>query len=295
MPSSLVVPEGLRGRRALVVDDNEILRKVMQALLESLHWEVVQAASGPAALDALWLAQEEDRPIDVVLLDWLMPGQSGTETVAHISRLGLLHPPHCIIVTGHGREEVIRGARRAGVADVLLKPVSRSTLLDTLTALLGNTPQPVPAPPGAGTGTDRGLPDLSPLHGVRVLLVDDTPANQEVGRGLLQSAGMQVQLADHWAHALELLAASDFDVVLMDLDMPVMDGLAATRALRSQRAYDKVVVIALSANDPGAYREACLAAGMADFVAKPIVPELLWKVLLKQVGTGRQRAAPARS
>jgi two-component system, sensor histidine kinase and response regulator len=283
-------PEWLRGRRMLVVDDNELMRKVMRLMLESLRFEVGVVESGAAALEALLQAQAEGRPFDVVLLDWLMPGQSGTETISRINRLGLSQVPQCVIVTGHGREEVIFAARRVGVTDVLLKPVSPSTLLDTIMSLLG--PSGLEPAPAVQPAQSR-MPDLATLRGARVLLVDDNAMNQEVGRGLLQTAGMQVQVAGHGAEALDWLARAPFDVVLMDLQMPVLDGLGATRAMRSKSAYHHIPVIALTANTMALDREQCFAAGMVDYVTKPIVPEQLWQALLKWVPAAGERKTPA--
>jgi two-component system sensor histidine kinase/response regulator len=183
--------------------------------------------------------------------------------------------PRLVLVTGYGREEVLSSAEAAGIQTVLVKPVSASMLFDSVARELSGAPAPVQAfgamPPDEG---------LARLRGARVLLVEDNELNQEVATELLQGVGVEVAVAHNGQEAVEQVQAGRFDLVLMDMQMPVMDGLTATRILRRNEALSGLPIIAMTANAMASDREACLAAGMNDHLAKPIEPEHLFASLL---------------
>ena len=287
--ASQIVPqllrEDLRGRRVLVVDDNEAARMLLGRLLDDLTFDVDSAESGAQALDLLDRAVANGRPYDALFLDWQMPGMNGIELAQKVGERPYDKPPKLVLVTGYGREEVLRSAEEIGIGNVLVKPVNGSMLFDSVTRMFGT---------GQLTARDdraeRSEVTLAAIRGAKVLLVDDNDLNQEVGTELLRGAGLVVDVAQNGQVAVDKVRAGQFDVVLMDMQMPVMDGVTATRVLRGMPEFDALPIIAMTANAMQSDREACRVAGMNDHVAKPIEPRDLFACLLKWV---RYRATPA--
>ncbi len=263
--SELVLdPSQLQGRRVLAVDDNEAARDVIARLLDSLGLQADTASDGLQAVAAVQAAQAEGRPYDVVLLDWSMPQMTGIETGQHIRALPLPQQPRLMLVTGRGRDEVLREALENGFSTVMVKPVNASVLFDNL--LLSLAPQAARTHAPATAPTAPG----AQVQG-RVLVVEDNAINQQIAREMLQDLGLTVELAHHGQEALHRLDTEPpFDLVFMDMHMPVMDGLAATRALRADPRWTTLPVIAMTANVMTEDRDRCTAAGMNDFVAKPV-------------------------
>ncbi|MDD0840795.1 PAS domain S-box protein [Curvibacter sp. HBC61] len=294
----LLMPEpDLRGRRALVVDDNLHAAAVLADLLRGMSFEVSVVHSGPEALQHLTQAQDRGAPVEVLVLDWQMPDMDGLEVARRLPALNLAQPPLSVMVTGHGRDDLLDGARALGIAEVLVKPVNPSQMFDALMRLMGQ-PQARSAEPAPG-GSPQDL--LQPLLGARLLVVEDNELNQQVAAELLTDAGFVVELASNGREALDKLRQQPVDLVLMDMQMPVMDGLEATRAIRAQPDTRHLPVIAMTANAMDADRERCLAAGMNDHLAKPVNPDDLWLALARwlapQATPGRQvtplRAPPS--
>jgi PAS domain S-box-containing protein len=281
-PHKRILSADLKGKRVLVVDDNANACLVLQGLLSGMNFSVEQAASGQAGLAAVMRADEQGTPFEVVFLDWQMPGMDGNETAARIKALGLQHTPRMIMVTAFGRDEVIQGAQEAGIEEVLVKPVNASVLFDSVARLLDPV---VTGPAGLPEDLSRGaaFEQLVTIAGARVLLVEDNELNQEVALELLREAGLVVDLAENGQTALDRLAADKYDLVLMDMQMPVMDGVTATIEIRKQPSLKELPVVAMTANAMQGDRNRCLAAGMNDHIAKPIEPEDLWKALLKWI------------
>ncbi|MEN0106586.1 MAG: response regulator, partial [Pseudomonas sp.] len=277
---ALQAQANLRGRRVLVVDDNDSARRVLHDMLVGMSFRVETAVSGSAALRQVQLADQR-RPFDLVLLDWHMPELDGIETARQLQGLSLHTQPRLLMVTAHGREEVLQDARQVGVDDVLLKPLNPSVLLDAVVTTLANHQGPSASEPVLMAS---GLPDLS---GKRVLLVEDNALNREVACGLLEESGLEIEQAEDGAQAVEMLLAKGeghFDLVLMDMQMPVLDGLAATRRLRAESQFAQLPIIAMTANALPADRERCLDAGMDDHLGKPLDPDQLWRTLAHWLG-----------
>jgi CheY-like chemotaxis protein len=222
-----------------------------------------------------------------------MPGMNGIETGKRILSLpDLQAPPHLVMVTAYGREEVLKQAEDSGFENVLIKPVTSSILFDTAAVALGAD--------GGRTETVQSGPsfDIDRMRGARILLVEDNEINQEVAMGQLEDAEAFVDLAENGEVALHMIRDNDYDAVLMDMQMPVMDGVEATRIIRSDPRYEKLPIIAMTANAMASDRILCLEAGMNDHIAKPIDPDQLFGVLLRWLrredGDGRvARGAPA--
>ena len=285
-PAELLPRPDLRGTRALIVDDLATARAVMRDMLSAMSFIVDEAASGEDALRRIRKAAEAGLPYGLVFLDWRMPGMDGVATANAIRAMGLSPAPHLLMVTAFGRDDVTRLAREAGVEGLLTKPVTASALFDaSLQALSGDAGATLPA------AEAPVLP--AELRGARVLVVEDNLLNQEVARELLLGAGLQVDVAENGAVALDRLSAAAYDLVFMDLLMPVMGGIAAAEAIRKVEAWRDLPVIAMTADVMPADRERALAAGMNDFVAKPIDPDQLWAVLRRWLKPAARPAAAA--
>ena len=284
----------LLGRRMLVVDDNAHAREVLGEMLRRMSFTVCAVASGAAALDELSRADLSGDPYAVVFLDWQMPVRDGISTADDIRELGLAHRPQLVIVTAYGRDELLGSAERAGVRDVLMKPVTASLLFETVVRLLGEAGPPPESQVRHAGGPVLPTADLAQIAGARILLVEDNDLNQQVATEILIQAGLSVDVADNGLRALEMLGRADYDLVLMDMQMPVMDGLTAAREIRKQARLDSLPVVAMTANAMSGDRERCLAVGMQDHVAKPIDPAALWATLMNWIKP-RSRLLPAAS
>ncbi|HVR53280.1 MAG TPA: response regulator, partial [Pseudorhodoferax sp.] len=295
----LAPPIDLRGRRVLVADDNAHAALVLTEMLESMSMLVHAVPSGAAAIEATQAAAQQGQPFDFALLDWRMPGMDGLQAAQGIRALNLPAPPQMMIVTAYGREEIIRGAQEAGIDHLVLKPVSASVLLDTMMRATRHA-QPSEATAAREPQRSAALDALRGLRGAQLLLVEDNDLNQQVASELLRDAGFVVDIAENGQDALGMVQARAdrtpaYDLVLMDMQMPVMDGVTATRALRQDPRHASMPILAMTANAMAADRARCLAAGMQDFIAKPIEPEAMWQALARWLTPREGRPAePAR-
>jgi two-component system sensor histidine kinase/response regulator len=277
----------LRGRRMLVVDDNEHARTVIVDMLRGMTFVAEEASSGFAAIEEMQRALRDGEPYDIAFIDWQMPKLDGIETARRIEAFGLAQQPHLVIITAYGREEVIKEAEYLGIEEVLIKPISASILFDAIMHLLGahrlerrEKPEP-----------EKGSVDTV-MTGARILLVEDNEVNQEVATEILEKAGCKVLIAGDGREAIEKVRADNFDLILMDVQMPVMDGIAATKVLRSEKQFASLPIIAMTANAMTEDRESCLAAGMDDFISKPIDPDLMFTTIAKYC-VGKIQVVPA--
>lgn len=278
-PQRPLLPEpDLRGRHVLVVDDSEQARQILGGLLGSMSFAVTTASSGEEAVAKASAADAAGHPCEIAFLDWKMPGMDGFAT--HRALALLPHPPHSVIVTAAGRDDVQKELENAGIELMLTKPVSPSQLFDTAIRALGGHALSAEAHRAPGP---RSAPNLATIQGARVLLVDDNDLNQQVGAELLTGAGLVVDVADNGQIALDMLEHTPYDIVLMDMQMPVMDGLTATRQLRQNSAWAQLPVLAMTANAMSRDRDQCLAAGMNGHLAKPIDPDELFASLLQWI------------
>jgi two-component system sensor histidine kinase/response regulator len=265
----------LRGCRTLVVDDHASARSLLGSLLLSMNLKIEEAASGPEAVEAVGRASAAGEPFELVFLDWKMPGMDGFETARRILDLGCAPEPKVVLLSAFDRDSLLEEAGQLGICEVLTKPVTASAVFDTaMRALHGQT-----RPAFARVGTGSPVEDLALVKGAAILLVEDNELNQEVALGLLREAGMEATAAENGRAAIELLGCGSYDLVLMDVQMPVLDGVEATREIRRNPRWADLPIIAMTANAMDQDRSACLAAGMNDFVSKPIDPPLLWAAL----------------
>ncbi|MFH1155234.1 MAG: response regulator [Pseudomonadota bacterium] len=270
----------LTNLKVLVVDDVASTRQMFATTLASFSFRATCVDSGQAALETLEKAPAHD-PFRLVLMDYLMPGMNGMEASRRIKESPLLAGLPCIImVTALSRDEVMHQARDAGLEGFLTKPVTPSDLLDAIVGTLGGRGG---FRKGGASRDQWMIKPLGAISGAHVLVVEDNTINQLVARDLLTQAGLRVTLAANGRQAVDLAAKSDFHAILMDLQMPEMDGFEATSAIRKNINLKRIPIIAMTANAMAGDRERCLAAGMDDHVAKPIEPRLLFETLVKWI------------
>lgn len=275
-----VLAADLRGMRALVVDDHEHARIVLVALLQEMGVRADAVESGESALARIDAVDTEGDPYAFVFLDWRMPGLNGIEVAQRLHTMQLQALPIAVMVTAFGRDDIVEQARAAGIEGILTKPVNASMVFDCVARQLDSSPT---ARAGRLQGDDDPLASLKALAGARVLLVEDNELNQEVATALLEQAGLHVDVAGNGAIAVEAVQQAQYDVVLMDMHMPVMDGLTATRTIRALGGFERLPIIAMTANVMRGDREKCIEAGMNAHLAKPIEYEALASTLLKFV------------
>jgi CheY-like chemotaxis protein len=276
MPATQAL-SALQDRRALVVDDNDSAREVLCGLLRGMGLNVQAAASAAEALQSLREMQAHGQACDVAFIDWQMPQMNGVELAQRIRSLWPPIGPRIVMVTSHGRDDAAETFRRAQLDRVLLKPVNPSVLFDEVSRVLGvalgNTRAGSSTPPVLHRGPPRHL------RGGKVLLVDDNELNRQVATELLHEVGLVVDTAENGRVAVDRVLAGRYDLVLMDMQMPVMDGIEATIELRERPELARLPILAMTANALAEDRDRCLAAGMNDHLAKPMEPEALWSRL----------------
>ncbi len=283
------MPANLSNLKVLVVDDNELSRQASLEQLAGFKVEARAVDSGRAALDALKQAEAND-PFDLVLMDWQMPEMDGIETARRMrSDLRLERLPVTIMVTAFGREEVMNHAERVGIKSLLIKPVSPSLLFDTIMQNLGHETRAI----SRETTPVEVRVQLDHIRGARVLLVDDNPINQQVGAELLGGVGLNPDFAANGQEAVTAVFSTDYDLVFMDIQMPVMGGYEATALIRGNDRYAELPIIAMTAHAMNGVREECLAAGMSDYLSKPVDLAQLHGLLARWIKPG-DRPLPRR-
>ncbi len=292
MGRRLVVAYELAGLRVLVIDDSANARDIIGAMATGFGMSLELANNGAAGLQAAEAATVLGHPFDVVLTDWKMPGMDGIETIRRLLELSPRRPA-IIMVTAYGRDNVLASARELGVQlpTVLSKPVTADGLLAAIGQALGHSPLVEPA---QGRRQNQSAEARSKLAGARLLLVEDNAVNQELAQEILAQAGIEVVLAADGQQALDRLAnEGPFDGVLMDCEMPVMDGYEATARIRANPDWAKLPVLAMTANAMVGDRERVIAVGMNDHIAKPLDIDEMFNVIGRWVSpaAGRRPAA----
>jgi PAS domain S-box-containing protein len=276
----LVLSKDLQHLRVLIVDDNEAARLVLENALYSFDLNVSMATSGAEAISKVEKA-DASAPFDLIFMDWQMPEMNGIRTAEIIKNHSTLKKiPKIIMLTAYGREEVVRLAEEKRLDAFLVKPMNPSVILETIMEVFGEKA----APKSSINRKDQtGLDDLEAIRGARVLLVEDNEINQEVANELLGQAGLIVTIANNGQEGVETAMQSEFDCILMDIQMPVMDGYTASRTLRKDERFNSLPILAMTANAMKGDRERCIDAGMNDHISKPINPKELFSTLTKWI------------
>jgi len=280
-PLSIAHLEPLEGKKAILIDDSPQAREILCEMLSCLGLSVDTAPSGYEGLEKLRKSCATPDGYKFLVVDFRMPDMDGVETVRKMRALNLRYPPEIIMVTAYSGELSCADMVEAGIGALLEKPVTPSKLNDTLTELLGIEKW-------------KKTMKRTPLHekemkgrlGAHLLLVEDNEINREVTAELLKAAGFRISVATDGKQAVRMVRETSFDLILMDVQMPVMDGLQATRAIRKIRGMDTVPIIGVTANAFEEDRRKCLEAGMNDHIAKPVRPEILYSKVISWLPEG---------
>lgn len=297
------LPEDLRHMPVLVVDDHPTVRKIFRIHLQSLHLQVTLAASGHEALALIDQAEADNEPFQLIICDWQMPGLNGIECARRIlAHTGLSRQPAIIMVTAYDSADIHRQAEELGLSGLLFKPVNKQRLVQTI--LTAFNKKRVAAPPKQV--------DASPaeelkkvIAGAEILIAEDNSINRQVTREILESWGVTATMAHNGHEVVELVKKGRFDLLLLDIQMPVMDGFEACRQVRQweqhsprRRLQGPLPIIAMTAYAMGGDREKCLATGMDDHLAKPLDPDNLFDILVtwlaKPAGKDKDATIPVR-
>jgi CheY-like chemotaxis protein len=271
-----VALEGLDAR-ILVVDDNATTRKTLMEMARGLGLKAASAKDAIEALRAIRFADAGAAPLDLVLLDWEIAGVEGSEAARMLMTAELRSPPAIVIMTSTTSEEVKEEVEGADLpaCQIVAKPVTPLALHRASSLALGR----VPAHTQESERVLQVAETWARLKGIRILLVEDNEINQEIALTLLQEAGASVLIAENGEQALEKLTRQDFDVVLMDCQMPIMDGFEATRLIRTEPKWAELPILAMTANAMAGDREKAIQAGMNDHIAKPIDVSLMFETI----------------
>jgi PAS domain S-box-containing protein len=272
----LVPPPDIQGLNVLVVDDCPDSRSIMRKILESFHYKVETVASGSKAVKRLRNHLTRAEPVDLVMLDWLMPKMDGIET-ARIIREELQLTLPIILMTAFGKEAEKQAAENTGINGFLIKPIYASTLFDAIMDAFGK--KRVTSEKGRSEITTQASLYRKKLKGYHVLVAEDNLTNQEIARAILENAGIGVDIVSNGEEAVEAIRKKAYNAVFMDIQMPRMDGYQATRIIRKKPEFQSLPIIAMTAHAMKGDREKCLDAGMNDYVSKPIDQNRLFQKL----------------
>ncbi|MGL4209444.1 MAG: response regulator, partial [Candidatus Adiutrix sp.] len=268
-----------QGLRALAIDDNILALEILGDFLKATGFQVEIATSGYKALEILAQHSQRDEHFDLVFIDWKMPGMDGIETTIRINQL--IAPsklPVIIMATAYNRDEVIGLAKQNGIKNVMTKPLSPSTILNLLMDIFGcGAAEKKNHPPAKGH--EKYL--VKDYIGSKILLAEDNEVNQLVASRILRNAGFEIDIANNGVEALKMLEAANYDLVLMDIQMPEMDGLSATRKIRSTPKFSTLPIVAMTAHAMSGDKDLSLKAGMNDHINKPINLVELFSTLAK--------------
>ncbi len=261
-------PEDVHGLKVLVVDDNSSARAILITMLRSLEFHATAVTNGEEAISELGRAAVGLKPYDLILMDWMMPGVDGLETLQRIrTDNNLAHTPSIVMVPAYRREELLQNAQDTKIDGLLVKPVSPSTLLDSILLVFGKS---VALRPRNQQRQNEIIEAKNALRGAYLLLVEDNDVNREIAEEILGNAGIRIDVAKNGAEAVKLVGQNNYDGVLMDCQMPIMDGFEATRKIREDERYAELPILAMTANALAGDKEKCLQCGMNDHIAKPI-------------------------
>jgi len=275
-----IPPNDLQGLKVLVVDDCKDSRSIMKKMLESFGFKVETISSAEASLQRLKEDETRENPIELVMMDWLMPELDGIEASSIIRDDLKLNVP-IIMMTAFGSETQIVYAEKVGINGFLTKPICQSTLFDAIMDAFGK--KRAKSLKMKKHITTKASIHKKRLKGFRVLVVEDNITNQEIALAILEGAGLVVKIANNGKEAVAAVHESQFDALLMDIQMPVMDGYEATRQIRKDAKLKDIPIIAMTAHAMKGDEEKCLKAGMNGYISKPVSQDMLFSALWKEL------------
>ncbi len=282
--SNIVINKDLNGLNALVVDDNDKSRQILQEILMSIGLKVTVSSSGNEAISIL--SSNIDTPFQLILMDWKMPRLDGLAASREVFKLNNLKViPKIIMVSAFNREEIIKQSKGMTLDGFLVKPVSASDLNDAIMIAFGKE---LNLESGSKLNFSSKTSLLEPIIGAKILLVEDNEINQEVANGLLQNAGFYVDICGNGQTAIENINKNEYDLVLMDIQMPVMDGYTATKKIRKMEKYKNLPIFAMTADAMTTDLDKTIEAGMNEHITKPIDNEILFSKMLKWIKPGQR-------
>ncbi|MDR2725957.1 MAG: response regulator [Candidatus Adiutrix sp.] len=269
-----------RGLTALLVDDNLVALEIMSEFLKAMGFIVMTAQSGAGAVEVIQEWKGRDRKFDLLVIDWKMPDMDGIQTADKIHEIVSADDlPVIIMATAYNRDDVLGVARRSGIRNVMTKPLSPSTMLNMLVDIFGRT---LPEKESKLKKAHE-MAMVKEYLGARILLAEDNEVNQLVASRILKNAGLEVDIADNGREAVRMVREKDYDMVLMDIQMPEMDGFEATRAIRALGPFNDLPIVAMTAHAMSGDRELSLKAGLNDHINKPINVQELFSTLAKHL------------
>nr|WP_320191759.1 response regulator [uncultured Desulfobacter sp.] len=277
MRKQVTADDDLHQKKVLVIDDNEAARRIFQSYLENMGFRVQTANSGMSGLEMLKIPSETDS-FEIVLLDWKMPVMDGMETCRQIHGMKDLEPmPKIIMATAYDRAEAQDQARKTGLDGFVTKPVTQSTLYDSIMTAYGRNET------SKKQQRNDYLTKAKAIQGARILLAEDNEINQQIAVEILESAGLAVDVANNGKEAVDAIKARKYNLVLMDIQMPELNGIQATARIREFKTAGKLPIVAMTAHAMTGDREKSIAAGMQDHVTKPIDPKELFNTLIQWI------------
>ena len=284
-PKQVDAGDDLHGMKILVVDDNATAREIFTAYLSTMGFRITSVSSGHNAVKAVETEADSD-PFRMIIMDWQMPKMNGIDTAKKILGLPGLNPvPKIILATAYDREEAQEESKSVNLAGIIVKPLTQSCLFDAIMTAHGRVTG------RKGHLNESHLEQIHAIRGARILLVEDNEINQQIAVEILESAGLSVTVADNGEKGAAAALANVFDLVLMDIQMPVMGGMEATRKIRAKKSADELPIIAMTAHAMSGDREKSLAVGMQEHVTKPINPPELFNALVSWIRPGKRNTA----
>ena len=274
--------DDIRKKNVLIVDDNHATLEILSSMSQNIFKTVTVASSAKEAISKINNSGEEFS-YDIILMDWNMPEMDGIEATRYIKqKMNHKTIPAILMVTAYTRDEIKKSAFEAGVDQFLIKPITQSALLDTILNHFNS--QTIQIKPESQIDID-----LYDIAGSTILLVEDNELNQQVACEFLESKLLNVEIANNGKQAILILEKHAFDIVLMDIQMPEMDGYEATRLIRKNKKYDQLPILAMTAHAMIGEKEKCIQAGMNDHVSKPIEPQILYSKLKEYIKPKNQK------
>jgi PAS domain S-box-containing protein len=274
----------VRGLKVLLCDDNSTALEILENTLEDLSFKVTAVNSGAEAIGMI--EQNIENPFDLLLLDWKMPEMNGIETIKALkTKFGTKILPSIIMVTAYNSDEIYQDVKDMDISGLLVKPVNHSTLLNAIMTAFGKMDN---IKTFNKNELNYKVEKIAHLKGARILLVEDNDINQQVAKELIETAGINVDVAENGQVAVNILKteAHKYQLVFMDIQMPVMDGYTATRLIRIDLGLLNIPIVAMTADAITGVKEKCLKIGMDDFITKPLDTDNLYETLKKHIPAG---------